>query len=68
MRDSLAYWDYIKYVVFLFLTPSLGVITDLFKETVEVNMHTVSTLSVKQNVLPMAITKTKDITHHTHDR
>ena len=31
-------------------------------------MYTVSTLSVKQNVFPMAITKTKDITHHTHDR
>lgn len=43
-------------------------ITDLFEQAVEVHMNTVSTRGVKQDILTMTITQTKDMTHHTHNR
>ena len=42
--------------------------TDLFKQAVEVHMNAVSTRGIKQDILTMTITQTKDMTHHTHNR
>ena len=42
--------------------------TDLFEQAVEVYMNAVSTRGIKQDILTMSITQTKDMTHHTHNR
>ena len=41
--------------------------TDLFEQAVEVHMNAVSTRGIKQDILTMSITQTKDMTHHAHN-
>ena len=42
--------------------------TNLFEKTVEVDMYTVTTCGIKQDILTMTIPETKNIAHHAHDR